>query len=65
MTATQANQPPRTTMAEQLDRRLPRPGRALWDNFVDPRESLWDDGGRLDRAGRPSGRRLGRSRLPC
>ena len=41
-----------SAISEQLERRLSEAWQSLWDNFVDPRESLWDDGGRLDAARR-------------
>jgi capsid protein len=31
-------------MTEALERRLSEAWQSLWDNFVDPRESYWDDG---------------------
>lgn len=31
-------------IAEGIDRRLSEAWQSLWDNFVDPRESFWDDG---------------------
>jgi len=34
----------RDAIAEQLDRRLAEAWQNLWDNFVDPHESFWDDG---------------------
>jgi capsid protein len=33
-----------SSITEQLERRLSEAWQSLWDNFVDPRESLWDDG---------------------
>lgn len=34
----------RDPIAEQLNRRLAEAWQSLWDNFVDPHESFWDDG---------------------
>lgn len=39
-----ANGAAHATISEHLDRRLSEAWQSLWDNFVDPRESLWDDG---------------------
>ena len=39
------NGPGHSTISEQLERRLLEAWQSLWDNFVDPRESMWDDGG--------------------
>ena len=39
------NGPGHSTISEQLERRLSEAWQSLWDNFVDPRESMWDDGG--------------------
>ena len=63
MTATQANGR-RETMAEQLDRRLAEAWQSLWDNFVDPRESFWDDGADWIALDRPAVGSAAAS-LPC
>jgi len=33
-----------SSISEHLERRLSEAWQGLWDNFVDPREALWDDG---------------------
>ena len=33
-----------SSLGPQLERRLSEAWQGLWDNFVDPREPLWDDG---------------------
>ncbi len=43
-TRTDANQRNHVSIGEQLQRQLSEAWQSLWDNFVDPRESLWDDG---------------------
>jgi len=46
MDATQpfAAQPGRSSIGQQLERRLSEAWQGLWDSFVDPREPSWDDG---------------------
>ena len=54
----------RDTIAEQLDRRLSEAWQSLWDNFVDPHESFWDDGADWIALGTGSGGAPSTSMLP-